>query len=456
MEDAELLRDYALNRSQAAFTALVRRHLDLVFATARRTLGGDAHRAHDVAQLVFLELARRAPTLGGQRVLAGWLYTTTRNTAADVVRSERRRVQREQKAQIMAEMTRDAVRDAEWQALRPAVDEALSLLRRIDREAVILRFLEGRRYPEIGARLALSEDAARLRVERALEKMRETLSRRGIPSTAAALAGALATEAAVAAPIGLADSIAGSVLAVAPAGLFGGATMAGLAHFMTTNKLAAITLGAILSVGTGGVLLQQRAQARLIRAAAAQRLEVAETVKLAQENRELADTLENRRALNAKNAARAAKLAEGPSVKERVAALQAQLAAKVAKGKLNGEGPEVSAASREVLSRLKPLIDQENWSSAIALMADLAADTPEGSPDRLLAVSTLGKIAWQGQDDLARALAAYEQVGEIIDQHPEYFDAKETVDYYTQFEQLNRQIAYKSGKPDQWFASSPP
>src|ERR1700677_4499271 len=98
MDDAELLKAYAESRSETAFTELVRRHIDFVFATGQRMLGGDAHRANDVAQQVFNELARKSPSLINRRALEGWLYLTTRNTASLIVRGERRRVRREQEA----------------------------------------------------------------------------------------------------------------------------------------------------------------------------------------------------------------------------------------------------------------------------------------------------------------------------------------------------------------------
>ena len=56
-----------------------------------------------------------------------------------------------------------------------------------DRMALLCRFFEGRSYAQIAAGLSLTEDAARMRVERALEKLRALLARRGLTSTRAAL-----------------------------------------------------------------------------------------------------------------------------------------------------------------------------------------------------------------------------------------------------------------------------
>jgi DNA-directed RNA polymerase specialized sigma24 family protein len=101
--DAELLRGYVDGRSEAAFAELVRRHLDLVYSAALRQVGGDVHRAHDVCQIVFVTLARKAGSLAGHPVLAGWLYTATQHAAAKAVRTESRRRARELEAHLMQE-----------------------------------------------------------------------------------------------------------------------------------------------------------------------------------------------------------------------------------------------------------------------------------------------------------------------------------------------------------------
>src|SRR3954470_3940049 len=101
--DADLLRDYARSRSDAAFAELVRRHLNLVYSVALRQVGGDTHLAEDVTQLVFTALARKAVSLADRPALSGWLFRSTHFAASDVVRSERRRRAREQESHTMHE-----------------------------------------------------------------------------------------------------------------------------------------------------------------------------------------------------------------------------------------------------------------------------------------------------------------------------------------------------------------
>ncbi|MCX6951614.1 MAG: sigma-70 family RNA polymerase sigma factor [Verrucomicrobia bacterium] len=189
-DDAELLRRHVDDRSEAAFAELVRRHLTLVYFAALRRTGGDRHLAEDVAQGVFTALARDAAALVQHPTLTGWLYTTTRRVAAKAVRTEQRRQAREQEAHLMSELANGPEVAADWERLRPVIDAALDELSDRDREAVLWRCWEGRAYADIGAALRVTEDAARMRVDRALERLRDVLAKRGVTSTGAALAAA--------------------------------------------------------------------------------------------------------------------------------------------------------------------------------------------------------------------------------------------------------------------------
>ena len=182
-EDAELLRRYAAGHSETAFTELIRRHVDLVYSAALRLVGGDVHRAQDVTQQVFTELARQAKRLTKHPALAGWLYTTTRLIAYRTNRTELRRKAREQEATAMNELLRETAPESDWERLRPVLDDAMHELDEKDRHAVLLRFFKNKSLKEVGAALDLNENAARMRVERALEKLRLELARKGVTST---------------------------------------------------------------------------------------------------------------------------------------------------------------------------------------------------------------------------------------------------------------------------------
>ncbi|MFT3780624.1 MAG: sigma-70 family RNA polymerase sigma factor [Nibricoccus sp.] len=244
--DAELLRHYAASHSEEAFAELVQRHLSFVYNVALRRVGGDTHRAEDIAQTVFADLARKAGALSQHTALTGWLHTSTRYAAAEVIRREQRRQNREQEASAMTASAPDPGAELAWENIRPHIDEALDQLNERDRAAVLLRFFQNQPLRQIGETLAVSEDAARKRIDRALEKLRRALAQRGIVSTGAALSLALANNVALAAPATLATSIT----ATAAASAASSTATSGLIYFMNT-KLA---LSTAATVGLAGLL----------------------------------------------------------------------------------------------------------------------------------------------------------------------------------------------------------
>ncbi|MSU23123.1 MAG: sigma-70 family RNA polymerase sigma factor [Opitutus sp.] len=269
LEDTELLRRYAADRSEAAFAEFVQRHINLVYSAALRRTGGDAHAAADVAQQVFLAAARNVRSLARHPRLTGWLYAATRNAALNLMRDEHRRQQREREAQAASEFLASPVDDANWQRLRPVLDEAMDKLDDADREAVLLRFFANRSFAEVGAKLNLSENTARMRVERALEKLHALLATRGVTSTSSALAAVLANQAAANAPVGLAANVTGAALSGAAAA--GAGSLAAVIAFMSASKISvsvAVAVIALLALGTAGYQLhaEREAGASLARA----------------------------------------------------------------------------------------------------------------------------------------------------------------------------------------------
>ena len=250
-EDAQLLRRYASEHSESAFAELIQRHVDLVYSAALRLVNGDAHAAQDLTQQVFTELARQAKSLARHPALVGWLYTATRQMAWRALRSDQRRAAREQMAQTMNELLRQPAAEPDWEHLRPVLDDAMHQLNHADRVAVLLRFFKNKSLREVGLELGLTENAARMRVERALDKLRQGLARKGVTSTTAALALVLSGNAVNSAPAGIVAALAGVSLAGAASQT---GTIVSMLKFMAATKLK-IGLSALAIAGVAVTLV---------------------------------------------------------------------------------------------------------------------------------------------------------------------------------------------------------
>jgi len=260
--DSELLREFAGTNSQEAFAELVQRHVNLVYSAALRQVNGDVHSANDVAQAVFTDLARKADSLARRENLTGWLYTSAHFAAAKIVRGENRRRDREEK--FMRESAIENVPEAgrvtpcapDWEIIRPTLDDAMHELKETDREAILLRFFENRQFGEVGAKLGLNENAARMRVERALEKLRAAFARRGVAATAA-LASVISANAGQLAPAGLAASLTAASIVTAGTGTFT------LLKIMTATKLKLAISALVVAGATTVFVIQHQAQEKL-------------------------------------------------------------------------------------------------------------------------------------------------------------------------------------------------
>ena len=209
--DCDLLRQYVEQHDETAFAEVVRRNVDLVYSVALRQLAGDTHLAQDVTQAVFLDLVRKVRPLSRRTTLAGWLHTSARLAAWKAVRGEQRRRTREQESLAMNETPTTA--EMNWEQLKPLLDECVGHLGEMDRDAIVLRYFEGKSHREVGTALGLSENSANKRIERALEKLRGYFARRGVTVPAAVLAVAMSQNSVRAAPAGLVANVAGASLA---------------------------------------------------------------------------------------------------------------------------------------------------------------------------------------------------------------------------------------------------
>lgn len=317
-EDAELLRCYARFRSESAFAELVQRRIGLVYSVAlRRTR--DAHLAEDAAQAVFADLARKAASLPADTVLAGWLYRSAHYAATNIMRAEESRVAREQEAQRMQAISADDRPPDTWEKIKPLLDEVMSELDEPDRDAILLRFFDGRSFAEVGAQLQLTENAARMRVDRALDKLHAAFARRDIKSTTAVLGVVFAQHAMASVPAGLAASVTSGALAsvavtTAPALTF--------FQIMTTTKMVAGLAGVALSIAVLGTAYEtqaRRSAETTLASAMQERVALAERLRDLEQRVQAADAESARLKKAAEEAASARAAAKAKAAAESVA-----------------------------------------------------------------------------------------------------------------------------------------
>lgn len=206
----------------------------------------DSHLAQDVAQSVFVALAHNAARLSHHPVLSGWLHRTTLNIAAQTVRTDVRRRHREQEVVAMNESP-SAEPDVSWDPISPYLDAALDELSEPDRDAVLLRYFEKKSAQEMGVLLGISGEAAQKRVSRAVERLREFLTKRGVSVGASGLVLTISAHAVQAAPAALTPSTVAASLA-ATVGATGGAASIWNAISVTKLKVAVPVAGALVIV----------------------------------------------------------------------------------------------------------------------------------------------------------------------------------------------------------------
>jgi len=160
-DDETLLWRYAHKGDETSFRLLTQRYGSLVYAACFRDVH-HAQLAEDATQAVFLDLARKAKRIRVKTSLVPWLYAAARLASQNVLRMERRRP--------------TSVLDENIEAPPTTTDDALfaalDALNASEREAVVLRFLQGMSLAEVGKAQGVSEDAVRMRVQRALKRLR--------------------------------------------------------------------------------------------------------------------------------------------------------------------------------------------------------------------------------------------------------------------------------------------
>jgi RNA polymerase sigma factor (sigma-70 family) len=267
LDDIELLRQYAGLGSEEAFAALVSRHVNLVYSVALRQTG-DAAMAQEITQAVFIILARKAASLGDKTILPGWLCRTARNVSANALTIQRRRQRREQEA-YMQSLSDEPATSETWAQIAPLLDAALARLGGKDHDAIVLRFFENKELKHVGAALGVSEDAAKKRVSRALEKLRSFFTKHGVSSTTATIAETISTNSIQVAPAALAKTVTVVTLAKGAAASTSTLTLiqGALKIMAWTKAKTTVVTGVVVlfTAGTATVVVEKVAHANSLR-----------------------------------------------------------------------------------------------------------------------------------------------------------------------------------------------
>jgi RNA polymerase sigma factor (sigma-70 family) len=238
-DDIALVREYAQSNSEQAFATLVSRHINLVYSVALRQVR-DPHLAEEITQAVFIILARKSKSLSPKTILSGWLCRTARNVSADTLKIQRRRQFREQESHMQSILNEPD--STAWNQIAPLLDEALNCLGEKEHDAVVLRFFDGKEFKQVGAAMGTNEDAARMRVNRGVEKLRDYFTKKGVTLSATAITGAVAANAVQAAPAALIPVLTKGAIAAAATPVTALAATKVLAMFTLQKAIAGAVL----------------------------------------------------------------------------------------------------------------------------------------------------------------------------------------------------------------------
>jgi len=267
LSDFELLRDFLRRGDQGAFTAVVRRHLNLVYGTALRKLE-DPSAAEEVTQNVFAALSRKAWQFAPDDSLPAWLHRTALLESKSWLRTELRRRRREQSAAELGATMKTSEEQHALRELAPLLDEGLLALREKERTALLLRYYEGQSLKQVGAALEVGEDAAQKRVANALQQLARFFQRRGFKTATPALAVTALEQTVSSAPVAVATSVVASASHLTPPAASGLIALLCRAGALTKAQTATVCVG-IAAIPLAWQWTQDRATTR--QAASSQR-----------------------------------------------------------------------------------------------------------------------------------------------------------------------------------------
>lgn len=165
-----------LSGDQEAFALLVQRYQDVLYRYAER-MTGRPDEAADVVQLAFIKGYRNLHRCRQPSRVGGWLFRIAANLCKDRLKSRHRRDVSLEKLGTLPGQGGNPERGAERAEIRDEIHRALAALTADQREAFVLKHVEGWSYEEMSERLEVSIPALKMRVHRAREELQILLRR---------------------------------------------------------------------------------------------------------------------------------------------------------------------------------------------------------------------------------------------------------------------------------------
>lgn len=250
-DDHTLLGRFAKSKDERAFTELVRRHLDMVYRVCLRRTGSPPL-AEELVQNVFATLARKASWLKPEVLVVGWLHRAAHLESRSASRSEASRLRKMKNYMDFQPQTEPE--PDRFCEISPFLDQALDALPPADRDVILLRFASDLTLQQIGSQLGKSESAAQRHLQRVLEKLAVILRRRGVTTSATALALLLGADFAKAAPASLTFAFV-SKTAIASAAATSGISILKITTLLYLMKNKAIIIASVCLLTAGGATL---------------------------------------------------------------------------------------------------------------------------------------------------------------------------------------------------------
>lgn len=174
LSDLQVVQAVRSGRTET-YGVLVRRYQDVLFAHAVRMVGGHDEAA-DLVQRAFVRGFKKLESCREPERVGGWLFRILANDCRDQLRDRRRKDLSLDTLPVLPD--RDAASpesDAHTEELKDRVNEALDRLEPDQKEAFVLKHVEGRSYEEMASLLGASVAALKMRVHRAREGLQGLL-----------------------------------------------------------------------------------------------------------------------------------------------------------------------------------------------------------------------------------------------------------------------------------------